>query len=123
MLRRILEKVIVEYAGDYIEDFNRDQLKFTAFKGEILLQQLQLRCSALQNLTKHLPLTILACHIGLIKIKIPWNKLKREQVVVQAQGITLVIAPQDVDAKGSPGESWAQVLKRQQVCTIIQGAS
>ena len=119
MLRRILEKVLLEYAGDYIQDFRRDQLKFTALKGEILLQDLELRTDALVDVTSHLPMTVVGCRVEQLKIKIPWKKLKREAVSVLATGIYVVIAPQNLAENGAPGDTWSHVMRRQQVCDQV----
>ena len=105
----------MDYAGDYIQDFRRDQLKFTALKGEIFLQDLELRTDALLEVTSHLPLTVVGCRVDQLKIKIPWKKLKKEHVSVTCRGIYVVIAPQNLAEHGAPGETWSEVMRRQQV--------
>lgn len=91
----VFESLVVElinrYLGDFVENLDTSQLKIGIWGGDVVLNNLNLKQSALDNLD--LPVKIKAGHIGKLVLKIPWKNLYTEAVVAEIDGIYALAVP------------------------------
>mmetsp|Transcript_44846 Transcript_44846/g.73032 ORF Transcript_44846/g.73032 Transcript_44846/m.73032 type:complete len:2714 (+) Transcript_44846:96-8237(+) len=91
MLERVISDIIEKEAGKYLQNFNKKQLHIQAFKGDILLENLEIKPEALEGL--NLPIRIVKGHVGKISLKIRWRKLMSEPVEVGLEDVVVVAVP------------------------------
>ncbi|XP_048251088.1 vacuolar protein sorting-associated protein 13A-like isoform X4 [Haliotis rufescens] len=91
----VFESLVVElinkFVGDYVENLDASQLKLGIWGGDAVLQNLDLKQSALDDLD--LPVKIKAGHVGKLTLKIPWKNLYTEPVIAQLDGIYALAVP------------------------------
>ncbi|KAL8617862.1 hypothetical protein ACOMHN_040210 [Nucella lapillus] len=91
----VFESLVVElinrYLGDFVENLDTSQLKIGIWGGDVVLNNLNLKESALDDLD--LPVKIKAGHIGKLVLKIPWKNLYTEAVVAEIDGIYALAVP------------------------------
>ncbi|XP_064596381.1 intermembrane lipid transfer protein Vps13-like [Liolophura sinensis] len=92
----VFESIVVElinrYLGDFVENLDRSQLKLGIWGGDVVLKNLDLKESALDELD--LPVKIRAGHIANLTLKIPWKNLYTEPVVASIDGLYALGYPQ-----------------------------
>lgn len=91
----VFESLVVElinrYLGDFVENLDTSQLKIGIWGGDVVLNHLHFKESALDDLD--LPVKIKAGHIGKLVLKIPWKNLYKEAVVAEIDGIYALAIP------------------------------
>ncbi|XP_062588327.1 intermembrane lipid transfer protein VPS13A-like [Saccostrea cucullata] len=87
----LVADLINKYLGDFVENLDRSQLKIGIWGGDVVLQNLDLKESALDDLD--LPVKIKAGHIGKLTLKIPWKNLYTEAVVATIDGLYALAVP------------------------------
>lgn len=87
----LVADLINKYLGDFVENLDRSQLKIGIWGGDVVLQNLDLKESALDDLD--LPVKIKAGHIGKLTLKIPWKNLYTESVVASIDGLYALAVP------------------------------
>ncbi|CAL1529954.1 unnamed protein product, partial [Lymnaea stagnalis] len=91
----VFESIVVElinrYLGAFVENLDTSQLQIGLWGGDVVLSNLNLKESALDELD--LPVKIKAGHIGKLTLKIPWKNLYTEAVVAQIEGIYALAVP------------------------------
>ncbi len=95
MFEGIIKKIVSKYLKEYIENLNPDSLKINLLSGNVDLQNLTLKKTALDEL--NLPIKIVFGQIGKIHAKIPWQKLSSSPVVIEVFDIFLVLSPKRND--------------------------
>ncbi|EAL40459.3 AGAP005082-PA [Anopheles gambiae str. PEST] len=69
----IVADVLNRFVGEYVENLDKKQLKIGIWGGDVVLNNLILKQSALKELD--LPVTTLYGHLGKLVLKIPWKNL------------------------------------------------
>ncbi|XP_041355806.1 vacuolar protein sorting-associated protein 13A-like isoform X2 [Gigantopelta aegis] len=91
----VFESLVVElinkFVGDYVENLDASQLKLGIWGGDAVLENLDLKESALDELD--LPVKIKAGHVGKLTLKIPWKNLYTEPVVAELDGVYALAVP------------------------------
>ncbi|BFZ25790.1 hypothetical protein BsWGS_28827 [Bradybaena similaris] len=91
----VFESIVVElvnrYLGSFVDNLDTSQLSIGLWGGDVVLSQLSLKESALDNLD--LPVKIKAGHLGKLTLKVPWKSLYTEPVVAQIDGIYALAVP------------------------------
>ncbi|XP_064645587.1 intermembrane lipid transfer protein VPS13C-like isoform X5 [Lineus longissimus] len=91
----VFESIIVDllnkYLGDYVENLDKSQLKLGIWGGDIVLQNLDVKQSALDDL--NLPVTIKHGHLGKLVLKIPWKNLYTAPVIATIDGLYVLAVP------------------------------
>ncbi|XP_056003796.1 intermembrane lipid transfer protein VPS13A-like isoform X2 [Ostrea edulis] len=87
----LVADLINKYLGDFVENLDRSQLKIGIWGGDVVLQNLDLKESALDDLD--LPVKIKAGHIGKLTLKIPWKNLYKEAVIASIDGLYALAVP------------------------------
>ncbi|XP_052264161.1 intermembrane lipid transfer protein VPS13A-like [Dreissena polymorpha] len=91
----VFESLVVDlinkYLGDFVENLDKSQLKLGIWGGDVVLNELDLKESALDDLD--LPVKIKAGHIGKLTLKIPWKNLYTEPVIATIDGLYALAVP------------------------------
>ncbi|KAK3590891.1 hypothetical protein CHS0354_020869 [Potamilus streckersoni] len=91
----VFESVVVDLLnkvlGDYVENLDKSQLKLGIWGGDVVLQELDLKETALDDLD--LPVKIKAGHLGKLTLKIPWKNLYTEPVIATVDGVYALAVP------------------------------
>lgn len=75
--------------GEYIENFNSDNLKIGIWSGEVSIQNVRLRADAIKKL--NLPLKIKYSRLGCLKMSIPWSSLGSSKIDILIEGLELIV--------------------------------
>eukprot|EP00736_Rhodelphis_marinus_P007126 Rmarinus@m.9219 len=93
MFEGVLSDVLCKYLGNYVKGIDKKSLSLSAWKGDVSLENLDLREDALEQL--NLPVHVVAGHMGRLKVIVPWKKLKSKPTVIQIDDIYLLAKPND----------------------------
>eukprot|EP01098_Paradermamoeba_levis_P016483 TRINITY_DN8923_c0_g1_i1.p1 TRINITY_DN8923_c0_g1~~TRINITY_DN8923_c0_g1_i1.p1 ORF type:complete len:237 (-),score=82.50 TRINITY_DN8923_c0_g1_i1:49-759(-) len=94
MLEGIVADLLAKYLGEYVEGLEKDHLKLNIMGGDVLLEGLKLRKSALQDL--QLPIEVKEGYLGRVKLQIPWKQISSQPVVISLENIFLIIGPKSL---------------------------
>lgn len=83
--------VLNRVLGDWIENLNSDNLNLSIFSGQILLQDLNLKSSAFNNLG--LPFNLEFGFVGKISANIPWSSLSTSPLRVLIENVHVFLTP------------------------------
>ncbi|XP_025079346.1 vacuolar protein sorting-associated protein 13A-like [Pomacea canaliculata] len=85
----VFESLVVDlinrFLGDFVENLDTSQLKIGIWGGSVVLDNLNIKESALDELD--LPVKVKAGHISKLVLKIPWTNLYTEPVLLKLNGI------------------------------------
>ncbi|XP_027051836.1 vacuolar protein sorting-associated protein 13-like [Pocillopora damicornis] len=114
----VFESYVVDllnkFAGQYLENLDTSQLRLGIWGGDVQLENLILKESALDDLA--LPVKVLRGHLGKLVLKIPWKNLYSEPVVAQVDGLYLLVRPStDVKYNAEKEEKAKQERKQRQL--------
>ena len=93
MFESILANFLTTRAAQFIKHIPQEQLRVGVWRGEIVLDDLELRSDCLDGLG--LPLTLEAGYVGNLRISIPWSYLGTKPVVAEIDRIHLVLRLQE----------------------------
>lgn len=89
MFESILANFLTSRAAQFIKHFPQEQLRVGVWRGEIVLDDLELRIDCLDGLG--LPITLEAGYVGSLRISIPWSSLGSKPVVAEIDRLHLVL--------------------------------
>lgn len=77
MFERYLTDVLTTYFGAFVENLDADKVRLSAWRGELVLEDLLLRKNALEAVLPHgCPLEIAYGRVGNLELRIPWGTTK-----------------------------------------------
>lgn len=91
MFEKILEKLLIQNAGQFVEGIDKENLHLGIWSGEILIQNVRVKSSVLDML--ELPFKMKYSHIGRLRLKVPWKNLGSAPVELQLEDVFVVISP------------------------------
>ncbi|KAF5301566.1 hypothetical protein FQR65_LT08871 [Abscondita terminalis] len=91
MLESVVARLLNQILGKYVVDLDTENLNVGIFSGQVQLTDLQLKAEALYEL--NLPIRVKIGTIGRIWLKIPWNLLWNEPVVVTIEDVLITAEP------------------------------
>ncbi|KAK3690734.1 hypothetical protein RRG08_061173 [Elysia crispata] len=117
----VFESIVVElinrYLGTFVENLDTSQLKIGIWGGDVVLNNLNLQESALDDLD--LPVKIKAGHISKLTLKIPWKNLYSEPVLAHIDGIYALAVPNiAIKYDGEKEEKTEQEAKQARLAKI-----
>ncbi|KAI9292119.1 vacuolar protein sorting-associated protein vps13 [Neoconidiobolus thromboides FSU 785] len=116
MFEAVVVSVLNKFLGDYVENFQANQLNIAIWNGDIKLKNLRLKDEALSKLK--LPMDFKEGYLGELTMKIPWHNLKNLPVAVSIKNVYLLISPKDVvDLDPKEEEERSQKLKQEKLET------
>ncbi|KAF2400738.1 vacuolar protein sorting-associated protein 13 [Trichodelitschia bisporula] len=101
MLEGLVANLLNRFLGMYVQNFDAKQLNVGIWSGDVKLRNLELRREALDQL--HLPLNVVAGHLGQLTLQIPWSNLRGKPVQIHIEDVYLLAAPRE-DADYDPEE-------------------
>eukprot|EP00897_Mesotaenium_endlicherianum_P008373 jgi/Mesen1/7564/ME000392S06833 len=102
-----------KYLGQYVRGLSEEALKISVWKGDVVLNNLQLKAEALNGL--NLPIVVKAGFLGSVRLKVPWNRLGKDPVIVLLDRIFILAEPANADAAGKEQDEkeTKEALRRQ----------
>eukprot|EP00062_Callorhinchus_milii_P002445 gi/632938634/ref/XP_007905785.1/ PREDICTED: vacuolar protein sorting-associated protein 13C [Callorhinchus milii] len=92
----VFESVVADllnrFLGDYVENLDKSQLKLGIWGGNVVLDNLQIKENALNDLNA--PFKVKAGQIDKLTLKIPWKNLYSEAVVATLDGLYVLVVPE-----------------------------
>jgi vacuolar protein sorting-associated protein 13A/C len=89
MFESLLANLLTSRAAQFIKHIPQEQLRVGVWRGEIVLDDLELRSDCLDGLG--LPLSLVAGYVSSLRISIPWSSLGTRPVVVELERLHLVV--------------------------------
>ncbi|XWS30007.1 hypothetical protein CRYUN_Cryun24cG0081100 [Craigia yunnanensis] len=93
MLEGVVHQVLLGYLGRYVKDFSRDQVKVTLWNIEVELKDIDLILEAFDYL--QLPFALKQGRVGRLSIKVPWNLIGGEPILIALENVFFSISPRD----------------------------
>jgi hypothetical protein len=103
--------LVHQYLSEYIEDFDKHQIGLHPLTGEIRLENLTLKRSALQRAGLHLPLELEFGYIGLLWIRWDWLQLLSKPLLVELRDVMIVLREKSVEE----AQSEVKAVKQEEV--------
>ncbi|EFA76521.1 hypothetical protein PPL_10289 [Heterostelium album PN500] len=110
MFEGFVADLLTRYLGKYIKTLNTENLKIGIWSGDVTLENLELKKRALENFN-NLPFTVKEGFLGKLSIKIPWNNLKTEPVIIIIDKLYIVATPKSQDEWDEEDEQVKQTKK------------
>ena len=89
-LESFVTPLLANYLNKYIKDLRADDLQLSLWKGEVVLNNLDLRLDAIEH-DLGLPFTFVSGNIQELRIKVPWTRLTAEPVVIKVNTMECVV--------------------------------
>lgn len=90
MLDKVLEKIVIQQFGDYIEGL-QGKVKVGAWAGKVKIEELSLKQDVF--LKMKLPFSISYSRIGSLRIYVPWNSLSSKPVEIELEQVYVILKP------------------------------
>jgi vacuolar protein sorting-associated protein 13A/C len=114
MLEGLVSNLLNRFLGMYVQNFDPKQLNVGIWSGDVKLRDLELRREALDQL--HLPLNVVAGHLGSLTLSIPWSNLRGKPLKVNIEDVFLLAAPkEDADYDADEEERRAHAVKMEKL--------
>ena len=114
-LESAVAEVLQKSLGAYVIGIDSKALDLDLSRGDVRLKNLELRTEALDSL--QLPVQVLGAKLGELHVKVPWNNLGSEPVVVHLDKLFLLLAPpaHDISSRDNKEVAKAASTKREQL--------
>ncbi|XP_039291061.1 vacuolar protein sorting-associated protein 13 [Nilaparvata lugens] len=114
----VFESIVVDllnrYVGEYVENLDSKQLKIGIWGGDVVLENLVMKQSALDDL--NLPVKTVHGHLGKLILKIPWKNLYSSPTEATVEKLFLLVVPnQDTRYDPEKEEKWKQEAKQAEI--------
>ncbi len=97
MLERLVSEILVKILGSYLDGINRENVSFGVWAGDLELRGLRIRSEALavlfETMALDLPVTVTAGYVGLLRLEVPWKRLRSAPVRIVMNDVTVVASP------------------------------
>ncbi|PAV62062.1 hypothetical protein WR25_11522 isoform B [Diploscapter pachys] len=87
----IVADLLNRFLGDFVENLNASQLNIGILGGDVKLEQLQVKETALDDFD--LPIKLKYGYLSSLVLKIPWKNLYNEPVIANIDGLNLIVVP------------------------------
>lgn len=84
-----MERLLNSVLGEYLENFNSENLKIGIWSGEVVIRNVRFRAEVIRKL--NLPLVLLHSRIGCLRMNIPWKNLTGSKIEVLLDGLQLLV--------------------------------
>uniref|UniRef100_A0A224XG50 Putative vacuolar protein n=1 Tax=Panstrongylus lignarius TaxID=156445 RepID=A0A224XG50_9HEMI len=113
----MVTELLNKYLGEYVENLDSSQLKVGIWGGDVVLEDLVLKQSALDELD--LPVKTLFGRLGKLTLKIPWKRLYTDPVIASVDTLYLLAVPnQDIKYDAAKEEKWVQEAKLAEIKNV-----
>ncbi|XP_065656239.1 intermembrane lipid transfer protein VPS13A isoform X1 [Hydra vulgaris] len=87
----IVADLLNKYLGQYVKNLDASQLKIGIWGGNVVLENLELKDTALDDLD--LPIKVVRGYLGMLVLAIPWKNLYHEATIVEINDLHIVSKP------------------------------
>lgn len=110
----LVADLLNRYLGEYVDNLDRSQLKIGIWGGDVVLKDLRLKQSALDELD--LPVKTISGFLGKLTLKIPWKNVYNASTEASIENLFILVAP-NTEMKYDPAkeEKWKQEAKQAEV--------
>jgi len=110
----LVADLLNKYLGEYVDNLDRSQLKIGIWGGDVVLKDLSLKQSALDDL--RLPVKTVNGFLGKLTLKIPWKNLYSAPVEASVEDLYLLVVP-NTEIRYDPikEEKWKQEAKQAEI--------
>uniref|UniRef100_A0A915Q2Y8 Chorein N-terminal domain-containing protein n=1 Tax=Setaria digitata TaxID=48799 RepID=A0A915Q2Y8_9BILA len=91
MLENLVAWVLNNYVGEYLENLNTDQLSIALLQGQVELENVPLKKSALRKLD--VPLKVKSGLLGKLTLSVPLTRLRSEPWVIKMSDLLVLLEP------------------------------
>ncbi|TGZ67227.1 hypothetical protein CRM22_004897 [Opisthorchis felineus] len=88
-LETYVGKLIMSYLNTYVK-LRDDQVAMSIWEGDVILNQLELRCESVENLFP-IPVGLRLGRVRELRIHVPWTKLNSENIVISLHTVECVL--------------------------------
>ena len=107
----VVAEILNRFLGDYVENLDHSQLKIGIRGGDVVLQDLVLKQSVLDDLD--MPVKTIFGTLRKLVLKIPWKNLYSAPVEASLEGLFLLVVPnQEVKYDPAKEEKLSQEAKK-----------
>ena len=85
MFEAILERLLKRILGEYFEGFDSNNIGMALWSGEVVIQNVRLKATAMSKL--NLPLFLKYSFIRSLRMKIPWKSLTSSKIEIYFDGL------------------------------------
>ncbi|VDL75879.1 unnamed protein product [Nippostrongylus brasiliensis] len=97
MLENIVAWVLNNYIGEYLENLNTDQLSVALLSGQVELENVPLKKTALRKLD--LPIEVKSGLLGKLTLSVPITHLRSEPWVLKLSDVLVIVGPPTPDRR------------------------
>ena len=90
MFEKLVERLLNQFLGEYVEDFKSDNLSIGLWSGAVEIKNVRLKKEIIKKL--NLPFKLKYSKLGCLKMNIPWSSLASSKIDVVVEGLELIIA-------------------------------
>lgn len=110
----LVADLLNRYIGEYVQNLDKNQLKIGIWGGDVVLKNLILKQSALDEL--NLPIRTIYGRLGQLTLKIPWKNLYSAPVEASVDTLYLLAVPkQEIKYDPVKEDQWAQDAKQKEL--------
>ncbi|VDN01283.1 unnamed protein product [Thelazia callipaeda] len=91
MLETLVAKVLNNYLGEYLENLNTDQLNIALLQGQVELENVPLKKSALRKFD--IPLQVKSGLLGKLTLSVPLTRLRSEPWIIKMSDLLVLLEP------------------------------
>uniref|UniRef100_A0AAF5PWJ8 Ricin B-type lectin domain-containing protein n=2 Tax=Wuchereria bancrofti TaxID=6293 RepID=A0AAF5PWJ8_WUCBA len=114
MLENLVAWVLNNYVGEYLENLNTDQLSIALLQGQVELENVPLKKSALRKFD--IPLKVKSGLLGKLTLSVPLTRLRSEPWVIKMSDLLVLLEPStSVRYDVANVEIYEQAKKEQQL--------
>ena len=95
MLESILQKILVNNAGKYIDGIDKEKLKVSLWSGSITIKGISIKKEVIKML--NMPVNMKFSHLGELKLDIPFKNLGSKPVEASLTNVFIILEPADKD--------------------------
>jgi vacuolar protein sorting-associated protein 13D len=111
MLEGLVTWVLNNYVGEYLENLNADQLSIALLQGQVELENVPIKKTALRKFD--VPLQVKSGIIGKLTLSIPITRMKSEPWILKMSDLLVLLGPSDGSFDASDVEGYEQSKKEQ----------
>jgi hypothetical protein len=119
MLEKYLSNFLTAKFSHLVEDFDKEAINISAWKGAISMKDLVLKQTALETLDNEIPLEIAYGKIGSLDLQIPWSSLMSKSSSIVLTDVSLLIAPRKVGEKHAQDDEMHHSSKEEKVQVFL----
>jgi len=93
MFERVLEKVLLNVIGPYVDGIDKSNLKIGIWSGKVEVHNISVKPEVLAMFD--LPLQMIFSSIGKLSLSIPWKNLGSKPIEILLEDVFIIIHPED----------------------------